>query len=58
MGAGLIGYDRPSIATRALMGPMLRLDAQRLRWAFGTPRFLQLAQQRAAGVVRREVAAS
>ena len=32
----LIGFDRPSAVTRALMGPMLRLDAKRLRWAFGT----------------------
>ena len=40
------------------MGPMLRLDAQRLRWAFGTPRYLQMARDRAAGVVRPEVAAS
>lgn len=54
----LIGYDRLPMPTRALMGPMLRLDAQRLRWAFGTPRYLQLAQQRAAGAVRPKVAAS
>jgi uncharacterized protein (DUF2236 family) len=54
----LIGYDRPPIATRALTGPMLRLDAQRLRWAFGAPRYLQLAQQRAAGARRGKVAAS
>ena len=40
------------MATRALMGPMLRLDARRLRWAFGTPRYLQMAQDRAAGVAR------
>ena len=54
----LIGYDRPSMTTRALTGPMLRFDAQRLRWAFGAPRYLQLAQQRAAGAVRPRVAAS
>jgi hypothetical protein len=46
------------MATRVLAGPMLRLDAQRLRWAFGAPRYLQLAQQRAAGAVRRRVATS
>jgi uncharacterized protein (DUF2236 family) len=51
----LIGYDRPPAATRALMGPMLRLDAQRLRWAFGTPRYLQMARDRVTGVVRPEV---
>jgi uncharacterized protein (DUF2236 family) len=54
----LIGFDRPSVATRALMGPMLRVDAQRLRWAFGTPRYLQLAHARATGVTAPEVAAS
>ena len=53
----LVGYDRPPMVTRRLMGPMLRLDAQHVRWAFGTPRYLQIAE-RAAGVVRREVAAS
>jgi uncharacterized protein (DUF2236 family) len=54
----LIGYDRPSMATRALAGPTLRLDAHRLRWALGVPRYLQLAQQRAAGAVRPRVATS
>jgi uncharacterized protein (DUF2236 family) len=54
----LIGYDRPSMATRALAGPMLRVDARRLRWALGVPRYLQLAQQRAAGAVRPRVATS
>ena len=54
----LVGYDRPPMPTAALMGPMLRLDAQRLRWAFGTPRYLALAQQRAAGEARPRVAAS
>jgi uncharacterized protein (DUF2236 family) len=54
----LIGFDRPSVATRALMGPMLRVDAQRLRWAFGTPRYLQLAHARATGAAAPEVAAS
>lgn len=53
----LIGYDRPPLLTRALTGPVLRLDARRLRWAFGTPRYAQMAQERAAGAVR-EVAAS
>jgi uncharacterized protein (DUF2236 family) len=46
----LIGYDRPPLLTRTLMGPMLRLDAQRVRWAFGAPRYLRMAQERAAGV--------
>ncbi len=43
----LIGYDRPSLITRRLMGPALQQDARQLRWAFGTPRYAQLA--RAAG---------
>jgi uncharacterized protein (DUF2236 family) len=54
----LIGFDRPPLATRALMRPMLQFDAQRLRWAVDTPRYLRLAQDRAAGVVRPEVAVS
>jgi uncharacterized protein (DUF2236 family) len=54
----LIGYDRPPTATRMLTGPTLRLDAQRLRWAFGTPRYVQMARDRAAGVPQRETAAS
>jgi uncharacterized protein (DUF2236 family) len=53
----LIGYDRPPMLTRALTGPMLRLDARRVRWAFGAPRYLQMAQARAVGMVR-QVAAS
>jgi hypothetical protein len=54
----LTGYDRPPVATRALMGPALRADAQRLRWAFGTPRYLELARDRVAGAVRPQVAVS
>ena len=51
----LIGFDRPAAATRALIDPMLRMDARRLRWAFGAPHFLELARQRAVGAT--EVAA-
>jgi len=54
----LIGYDRPPMLTRALTGPMLRLDARRVRWAFGAPRYLRMAQERAAGVVHPGVVAS
>lgn len=46
----LIGFDRPPVAMRPLITPMLRFDALRLRWAVGTPRYLQLARERAAGV--------
>jgi uncharacterized protein (DUF2236 family) len=54
----LIGYDRPPLLTRALMGPVLRLDAHRVRWAFGAPRYLLMAQERAAGVAKSRIAAS
>lgn len=50
----LIGYDRPSALTRRLIEPALHLDARQLRWAFGTPRYVQLARRRAA---RTKVAA-
>ena len=53
----LIGFDRPSALTRGLIEPALQLDARRLRWAFGTPRYAQLAEKRAAGATLREVAA-
>ena len=41
-------FDRPPLAMRPLIGPMLQLDAQRLRWAIGTPPFLELARRRVA----------
>jgi uncharacterized protein (DUF2236 family) len=45
----LIGYGHPSPLTRTLMGPALQVDARRLRWAFGLPRYAQLASARAQG---------
>jgi uncharacterized protein (DUF2236 family) len=51
----LIGYDRPSALTRRLIGPALRFDATQLRWAVGTPAYVQLARERAAGVRARVV---
>ena len=50
---------RPAVRgdARADRARMLRLDARRLRWAFGTPRYVQLARERAAGAVRPKVAA-
>ena len=45
----LVGYDRPPAVTRHLIGPALQLDARQLRWAFGTPRYVELARARAAG---------
>ena len=53
----LIGFDRPPPVTKALIEPMLQFDARRVRWAFGTPRFVQLAQARASGAQARRVAA-
>jgi uncharacterized protein (DUF2236 family) len=52
----LIGFDSPSPLTRALIDPMLRADARRLRWAFGTPPFARLARARAAGIALTEAA--
>ncbi|MCV7298801.1 DUF2236 domain-containing protein [Mycobacterium barrassiae] len=46
----LIGYDRPSALTRRLIEPALRFDAAQLRWAVGTPTYVRLARERAAGV--------
>ena len=45
----LIGFDRPPALTRRLIEPALQSDARRLRWAFGTPRYVELARERAAG---------
>lgn len=54
----LIGFDRPSAATAALITPYLRFDAATLRWAFGTPAYARMAARRAAGVTSTTVAAS
>lgn len=53
----LIGYDRPSSLTRTLIGPALQFDARRLRWAFGLPRYVELARARAEGATAPKVAA-
>jgi uncharacterized protein (DUF2236 family) len=53
----LVGYDRPPVLTRGLIEPAVQLDARRLRWAFGTPAYVQLARRRAAGAAHRELAA-
>jgi uncharacterized protein (DUF2236 family) len=45
----LIGFDRPSVLTRRLVEPALQADARRVRWAFGTPRFVEMARARASG---------
>jgi uncharacterized protein (DUF2236 family) len=53
----LIGFDHPSLLTRRLIDPALQMDARRLRWAFGTPRYVQLARARAAGAALKKAAA-
>jgi len=53
----LIGFDQPSALTRTLIEPALQLDARRLRWAFGTPRYVQLARARVAGAALPKAAA-
>jgi uncharacterized protein (DUF2236 family) len=53
----LIGYDRPSALRRTLIGPALQFDARRLRWAFGLPRYVELARARAEGAAVPKVAA-
>jgi uncharacterized protein (DUF2236 family) len=53
----LIGFDHPSAMARRLMAPALQFDARRLRWAFGTPRYVELASRRASGATRPAAAA-
>jgi len=53
----LIGFDQPSALTRTLIEPALQMDARRLRWAFGTPRYVQLARARVAGAALPKAAA-
>jgi uncharacterized protein (DUF2236 family) len=53
----LIGYDRPSTLTHTLIGPALQFDARRLRWAFGLPRYVELARARAEGAAVPKAAA-
>ena len=53
----LIGFDNPGALTRRMIEPALQLDARRLRWAFGTPRYFRLARERAAGAALPTVAA-
>lgn len=53
----LIGFDHPSAMARRLMAPALQFDARRLRWAFGTPRYVELDSRRASGATRPEAAA-
>jgi uncharacterized protein (DUF2236 family) len=52
----LIGFDRPSALARRLIEPALQADARRLRWAFGTPRFVEMATARASGAAMPDAA--
>lgn len=52
----LIGFDRPSRISGAMIGPYLQLDARILRWAYGTPRYVELAQARVSGTRQLEEA--
>ncbi len=45
----LTGLDRSAAVTRRVFEPALQLDARLHRWAFGTPRYVQLARARAIG---------
>lgn len=54
----LTGHDAPAPVTRGVLEPALQLDARLHRWAFGTPRYVELARARAAGVAVPEAATS
>lgn len=42
----MTGFDRPEIVRRALHGPSMQAYARLLRWAFGTPPWRALADER------------
>ena len=46
----LIGFDRQSPLAARLIGPYLHAYARTLRWAFGTPPYVQQARERASGI--------
>ncbi|GAB3020803.1 oxygenase MpaB family protein [Mycobacterium bourgelatii] len=52
----LIGFDRPSPLIRAMIRPYLYFDARMLRWAFGTPRYVEMARARASGAQQLKAA--
>jgi uncharacterized protein (DUF2236 family) len=47
----MTGFDSPALARRVAHEPTLFAYARAVRWAFGTPRYKQLAVKRAAGAV-------
>ena len=45
-----LAIDSPQVVrSLVLIEPALQMDARRLRWSFGTPRYVQLSRARAAG---------
>jgi uncharacterized protein (DUF2236 family) len=48
----MTGFDSPAIARRVAHEPSLYAHARAVRWAFGTPPFRRLAEERAAGVAQ------
>jgi uncharacterized protein (DUF2236 family) len=44
----LTGFDAPELVRRSVHQPALQAYARTVRWAFGTPRYAQLAQERVA----------
>jgi uncharacterized protein (DUF2236 family) len=46
----MTGFDTPAIARRVAHEPTLYSYARAVRWAFGTPAYRRLAEDRAAGV--------
>lgn len=46
----MTGFDAPALARHVVHGPTLQAYARTLRWAFGTPPYVRLAEERAAGV--------
>ena len=49
----LAGFDHSGLAQTGIVEPYLRLSARSLRWAFGTPAFRVLAEERAASGTNR-----
>lgn len=45
----MTGYHHSPLRQRLLIEPYLRVDARLTRWAFGEPRYVALAKERALG---------
>ena len=44
----LTGFDAPELVRRSVHQPALQAYARTVRWAFGTPPYAKLAQERVA----------